>query len=72
MKLDSCFGCSSSTYYMNIAVLSHILRAVMNAWIRSGELRGAERILEEMERCFYQGKSDIVPNVVSYTTLMNG
>ena len=45
---------------------------VINAWVRSGELQKAEKILEGMERSFYSGRGKIVPNVVSYTTLMNG
>jgi hypothetical protein len=50
----------------------------MNAWIRCGQVTRAEQILERMESGFYNGgddydgKDDVVPDVVTYTTLMNG
>jgi len=50
----------------------YTLNAVMNAWIRCGELQRAEQILERMEKAFYEGSFAVVPNVVSYTTVMNG
>ena len=47
---------------------------VMNAWSKCGKLDRAERVLEEMEMSYYDKRSEvrIAPNVVSYTTLMNG
>lgn len=47
---------------------------VMNAWTRCGKIERAERILKDMEESFYNGSTEgrIAPNVVSYTTLMNG
>jgi hypothetical protein len=50
----------------------------MNAWIRCGQVGRAEKILERLEQGLYSGedeydgKDDVVPNVVTYTTLMNG
>jgi pentatricopeptide repeat protein len=45
---------------------------VMNAWIRSGDIRRAECILDKMEKAFQQGTGDVLPTVVSYSTIMNG
>lgn len=44
----------------------------MNAWVRCGQIGRAEKIMEQMEKAFYDGKGEVVPNVVSFTTLMNG
>jgi pentatricopeptide repeat protein len=46
----------------------------MNAWTRCGNVDRAEHILKDMEESFYKGilNGRIKPNVVSYTTLMNG
>ena len=52
--------------------LRSVLTVVINAWVRSGEMQQAEQILDYMEKSYYKGKGKIVPNVVSYTTVMNG
>lgn len=50
----------------------------MSAWVRCGQIRRAEDILDRMERGGFDGKGEddrigkVAPNVVSYTTLMNG
>jgi pentatricopeptide repeat protein len=48
------------------------LSIVMNAWIRSGDIKRAERILDKMEKAFEAGTGDVLPTVVSYSTIMNG
>ena len=50
----------------------------MHAWVRSGQVARAEKILDNMEQGVYVGRGedgcmgDGAPDVVSYTTLMNG
>jgi len=54
------------------------LNAVMSAWVRCGRIRRAEDILDRMEQGDFDGRGEdgrigtVAPNVVSYTTLMNG
>lgn len=51
---------------------------VMHAWVRCGQTVRAEKILDKMEQGVYVGKGEDgrveggAPDVVSYTTLMNG
>ena len=51
---------------------------VMSAWVRCGKIKKAESILGKMEQGAFDGKGEndrverVAPNVVSYTTLMNG
>lgn len=46
---------------------------VINAWTRCGKVEKADKILLEMEKAYYGGGAEgTTPNVVSYTTLMNG
>jgi hypothetical protein len=46
----------------------------MNAWVKCGNVSRAEQILLRMEQSSKQGGADkvIAPNVVSYSTVMNG
>jgi hypothetical protein len=46
----------------------------MNAWTKCGLVNRAERILKDMEESYYSRRAGdrIAPNVVSYTTIMNG
>lgn len=54
------------------------LLLVMSAWVRCGRIRRAEDILDRMEQGDFDGRGEdgrigtVAPNVVSYTTLMNG
>ena len=47
---------------------------VMNAWTKCGMVNRAERILKDMEESYYGRRAGdaTAPNVVSYSTIMNG
>lgn len=55
-----------------------VCSSVMSAWVRCGQITRAETILDKMEQGEYAGRGEddrmgtVAPNVVSYTTLMNG
>jgi pentatricopeptide repeat protein len=49
-----------------------VMNSVMNMWVRRGDLTRAAIILNQMEEAYRSGDNDLAPNVVSYTTLMNG
>jgi len=63
---------------MGLAPNVWTLNGVMSAWVRCGQIRRAENILDNMEQGVYAGRGEddrmgtVAPNVVSYTTLMNG
>jgi hypothetical protein len=44
----------------------------MNAWVRSGDMRSAELILSKMVQAYNEGTGGVLPNVVSFSTIMNG
>lgn len=45
--------------------------SVMNAWLRCGNVQQAEHLLRQLEQLYKAGDS-LAPNVVSYSTVMNG
>ncbi|CAJ1941407.1 unnamed protein product [Cylindrotheca closterium] len=63
---------------MGLAPNVWTLNSVMSAWVRCRQIRRAENILDRMEQGVYAGRGEdsrtgtVAPNVVSYTTLMNG
>lgn len=45
---------------------------VINAWVRCGKVERAEEILKRMENFSSQGHTNMSPNVISYSTVMDG
>jgi pentatricopeptide repeat protein len=51
---------------------SQTWNSVINAWVRCGKMKQAEKVLTRMEQYHAEGKTQMAPNVVSYTTVMDG
>jgi pentatricopeptide repeat protein len=66
-------SCASFMLHQALQLIyTHNCLEVMNAWIRCGKIQRAEQILEQLESSYYDGERVVVPNVVAYSTLMNG
>lgn len=46
--------------------------SVLHAWVRCLNVQRAEQVLNDMEQMLEEEQSDLVPNVVSYSTVMSG
>lgn len=62
---------SSVPYFLPLSFSKKRLPIVMNAWVRCGDVVEAEKLLCIVENLGEAGE-DICPNVVSYSTVMNG
>lgn len=51
---------------------THHMNSAMNSFIRAGNISKAVDLLAKMEEEYVNGSETLKPNVVSYTTLMNG
>lgn len=51
---------------------THHMNSAMNSFIRAGDVSKAANLLKRMEDEYMNGNGVLKPNVVSYTTLMNG
>ncbi|KAG7347152.1 PPR: pentatricopeptide repeat domain containing protein [Nitzschia inconspicua] len=49
-----------------------LINCLINFWIRCGDFARATSLLDEMEQAYKEGNDDLAPDVVSYTTIMNG
>lgn len=55
-----------------VAPTTGVMNSVMSMWVRKGDLTRAAEVLDQMEEAYDLGNKILAPNVVSYTTLMNG
>ena len=54
------------------SLIISLIFAVLNGWVQCGEVVRADMILNRMEQLSETGQSSICPNVVSYSTVING
>ena len=45
---------------------------VLNAWVQAGNPESAELLLDRMQQLCAEGAFDMCPNVVSFSTVING
>ena len=70
---DSLFGARLPAALTSLLFFfSFFFIKVLNSWVQCGEVVRAEELLETMEQLFQTGNLTLPPNVVSFTTVING